>query len=151
MDKEVEVQLLEQRYPAACGANHGEAAMSLQPVEIQRGAGAPVTCGGSHAATCGCLIEGCDPVGSWHWSKVLAGPVALWSKKPTLEQSMKSCSPWEGLMLEKLMERGLLWERPMMSKGRMQGILSLEEEGVAKKTWDELSTALNPHPVALLG
>ncbi|GAB0184486.1 EH domain-containing protein 4 [Grus japonensis] len=29
---------------------------------------------------------GCDPVGSPHWSKLLAGPVDLWREEPTLEQ-----------------------------------------------------------------
>ncbi|GAB0183389.1 AN1-type zinc finger protein 5-like [Grus japonensis] len=29
---------------------------------------------------------GCDPVGSPHWSRLLAGPVALWREEPTLEQ-----------------------------------------------------------------
>ncbi|GAB0180638.1 AN1-type zinc finger protein 5-like [Grus japonensis] len=29
---------------------------------------------------------GCDPVGSPCWSKLLAGPVALWREEPTLEQ-----------------------------------------------------------------
>ncbi|GAB0185411.1 AN1-type zinc finger protein 5-like [Grus japonensis] len=63
---------------------------------------------------------GCDPVGSPHWSRLLAGPGAPWReepvldpcwsslvlkvctlwKGPTLEQFMKNCSLWEGLMLE---------------------------------------------------
>ncbi|GAB0207481.1 AN1-type zinc finger protein 5-like [Grus japonensis] len=29
---------------------------------------------------------GYDPMGSPHWSKLLAGPVDLWRKEPTLEQ-----------------------------------------------------------------
>ncbi|GAB0206503.1 hypothetical protein GRJ2_003115900 [Grus japonensis] len=29
---------------------------------------------------------GCDPVGSPHWSKLLAGPVTPWREEPTLEQ-----------------------------------------------------------------
>ena len=29
---------------------------------------------------------GCDPVGSPHWSRLLAGPVAPWREEPTLEQ-----------------------------------------------------------------
>ncbi|GAB0205389.1 AN1-type zinc finger protein 5-like [Grus japonensis] len=29
---------------------------------------------------------GCGPVGSPHWSKLLAGPVASWREEPTLEQ-----------------------------------------------------------------
>ncbi|GAB0184620.1 hypothetical protein GRJ2_000927300 [Grus japonensis] len=29
---------------------------------------------------------GCDPMGSPHWSKLLAGPVDLWRKEPTPEQ-----------------------------------------------------------------
>lgn len=30
--------------------------------------------------------EGCDPVGSLYWSKVLAGPVASWKEEPMLDQ-----------------------------------------------------------------
>jgi len=70
--------------------------------------------------------EGCDPMGSLHWSRFLAGPVDPWREKPTLEQVcwqflkdcnpwkgptlgqfMKSCSPWEGLTLEKFVENCL--------------------------------------------
>ncbi|GAB0189095.1 EH domain-containing protein 4 [Grus japonensis] len=29
---------------------------------------------------------GCDPMGSLHWSRFLAGPVDLWREEPTLEQ-----------------------------------------------------------------
>ncbi|GAB0209637.1 EH domain-containing protein 4 [Grus japonensis] len=69
---------------------------------------------------------GCDPMGSLHWSKLLAGPVDPWREElmleqvcwqdlgphggPMLEQFMKNCSLWEGLMLEKFMKDCLLWE-----------------------------------------
>ncbi|GAB0177897.1 EH domain-containing protein 4 [Grus japonensis] len=75
---------------------------------------------------------GCDPVGSPCWSRLLAGPVALkrgaharagllaglvtLCKGPTLEQLVKSCSPWEGFML-KLVEDCLLWEGPHTGAG----------------------------------
>ncbi|OWK63471.1 hypothetical protein RLOC_00007323 [Lonchura striata] len=36
---------------------------------------------------------GCDPVGSLCWSRLLAGPVASWSKEPTLEEV---CWPRKG-------------------------------------------------------
>jgi len=36
--------------------------------------------------------EGCDPVGSWCWGTLLAGPVDLWREEPTLEQAC-----WEDL------------------------------------------------------
>ncbi|GAB0186275.1 AN1-type zinc finger protein 5-like [Grus japonensis] len=29
---------------------------------------------------------GCDPMGSPHWSRLLAGPMAPWSEEPMLEQ-----------------------------------------------------------------
>ena len=35
---------------------------------------------------------GCDPVGSPHWSRLLAGPVAPWREEPRLEQVC-----WQGL------------------------------------------------------
>ncbi|GAB0189321.1 AN1-type zinc finger protein 5-like [Grus japonensis] len=35
---------------------------------------------------------GCDPMGSTHWSRLLAGPVAPWREEPTLEQVF-----WEDL------------------------------------------------------
>ncbi|GAB0188262.1 hypothetical protein GRJ2_001291500 [Grus japonensis] len=34
--------------------------------------------------------EGCDPVGSPHWSKLLAGPVDPWREEPTPEQGRKA-------------------------------------------------------------
>jgi len=34
----------------------------------------------------------CDPVESPHWSRLLAGPVALWREEPLLEQVC-----WQGL------------------------------------------------------
>ncbi|PKU38023.1 hypothetical protein llap_11679 [Limosa lapponica baueri] len=76
---------------------------------------------------------GCDPVGSPHWSRLLAGPLALqrrahagagflaghvtlW-KGPMLEQFVKNCSPWEGPMLEKFVKGCLLWEGPHAGTG----------------------------------
>jgi len=35
---------------------------------------------------------GCEPVGSPHWNRLLAGPVDLWGEEPTLEQVC-----WQGL------------------------------------------------------
>ncbi|GAB0179841.1 AN1-type zinc finger protein 5-like [Grus japonensis] len=30
--------------------------------------------------------EGCDPMGSLHWSRLLAGPMDLWREEPMPEQ-----------------------------------------------------------------
>ncbi|GAB0203842.1 AN1-type zinc finger protein 5-like [Grus japonensis] len=53
---------------------HGGADIHLQPVE-------DLTLEQVEA-----LEGGCDPVGSPCWSRLLAGPVAPWREKPTLEQ-----------------------------------------------------------------
>ncbi|GAB0180906.1 AN1-type zinc finger protein 5-like [Grus japonensis] len=60
---------------------------------------------------------GCDPMGSPYWSSLLAGPVAPWKEEPTLEQFVKNCSPWEGLILKKSMEDCLPWEGPNAGAG----------------------------------
>ncbi|GAB0182501.1 hypothetical protein GRJ2_000715400 [Grus japonensis] len=110
---------------------HGGADIHLQPVEdpMPEQVDAPK--------------GGCDPMGSLCWSRLLAGPVAPWSrfagrtrdpmvdprwsslflkvctpwKGPTLEQFMKSCSPWEGLTLEKFVEDCLPREGPHAGAG----------------------------------
>jgi len=50
-----------------------------------------------------------------------------------LEHLVKSCSPWEGLTLEKFVENCLLWEGP--HSGAWEGC---EEEGAAETTYGEL-------------
>lgn len=60
--------------PAACGADHGETAVPLQPMEVNGGAEIPLQpMEETHAGAGGCLRRGCDPLGSPHWSRVLAG------------------------------------------------------------------------------
>ncbi|GAB0208755.1 AN1-type zinc finger protein 5-like [Grus japonensis] len=64
---------------------------------------------------------GCDPVGSLRWSKLLAGPVDLWRKEPTLEQGKSGRSP------------------------------PPEDEEAAETTCDELTVIPIPCPPVLLG
>lgn len=59
MSVQKEVEVLEQRFPCSqCRTPHQNRRMPK---------------------------AGCDPMGSPHWSRVLAGPVALWREEPTLE------------------------------------------------------------------
>ncbi|GAB0206076.1 AN1-type zinc finger protein 5-like [Grus japonensis] len=53
---------------------HGGAEIPLQPVEDPRPEQVETPEGG------------CDPVGSPHWSRLLAGPVAPWREEPMAEQ-----------------------------------------------------------------
>ncbi|KAJ7400073.1 hypothetical protein BTVI_108650 [Pitangus sulphuratus] len=46
----------------------------------------------------------CDPVKRWCWCRLLVGLVVLWREEPKLEQFMKNCRLWKGLMLENFME-----------------------------------------------
>ncbi|GAB0206886.1 hypothetical protein GRJ2_003154200 [Grus japonensis] len=64
---------------------------------------------------------GRDPVGSLHWSRLLAGPVDSWREEPMLEQGKNVKSP------------------------------PPEEEGVAETMCDELTTTPIPRPPVPLG
>ena len=68
----------------------------------------------------------------------------MW-KRPTLEQFVKNCSPWEGLMLEKFVEDCLLWRDPTLEQGKTVRSPPPEEEGAAE------TTDRNPHSPVLLG
>ncbi|KAK4823757.1 LOW QUALITY PROTEIN: hypothetical protein QYF61_006053 [Mycteria americana] len=102
---------------------------------------------------------GCDPVGSQHWSRLLAGPVNPWGEEPmleqgpTLEQFVKNCSPWEGLTLEKFMEDSVSHGRdPTLEQGKSVRSPPPEEEGAAETTSDELTATSTPRsPVLLAG
>ncbi|GAB0183154.1 hypothetical protein GRJ2_000780700 [Grus japonensis] len=79
------LQAPEPRFP--CGEDHGEAGCPLQPMEVHGGADihlqpteAPMP------EQVDAPKEGCDPVGSPCWSKLLAAPVAPWREEPTSEQ-----------------------------------------------------------------
>ncbi|GAB0206075.1 AN1-type zinc finger protein 5-like [Grus japonensis] len=61
---------------------HGGAEIPLQPVEDPRPEQVETPEGG------------CDPVGSPHWSKLLAGPVALWREEPTADLLAGLVTPW---------------------------------------------------------
>jgi len=47
-----------------------------------------------------------DPVGDPRWNSLF----------------LKDCTPWEGLMLEQLMKKCLLWEGPHPGGGRKLGV-----------------------------
>jgi len=117
---------------------------------------------------------GCDPVGSLHWSKLLAVPVARWKKRsphwsgfagrtsdPVGDPRwnslfLKDCTPWKGPTLEQFVKNCSLWEGLTLEKF-MQDCLpwegphsgagaECEEEGVPETTCDELTPAPIPHP-----
>jgi len=52
-----------------------------------------------------------------------------------LEQFVKNCSPWEGVILEKLLKDCVSWERPHAGAGE-----ECEEEGVAETKRYEVTT-----------
>jgi len=61
-------------------------AVPLQPMEVHGGADThlqPVESPKPEQADA--LQEGCDPMGSLHWSRLLAGPMTLWREKPMPE------------------------------------------------------------------
>ncbi|KAK4827950.1 hypothetical protein QYF61_022565 [Mycteria americana] len=69
-----------------------------------------------------------------------------------LEQFMKNCSPWGGLMVEKFMENCLPWRDPMLEQGKSVRSPPPEEEGAAETTCDELTATPIPlSPVPLGG
>lgn len=120
--------------PEVCGADHGEVSVPLQPVEVHGGAWrrSQSRCMPEAAAI---LLETHTGAGSWknlwnhgksspHWSRsagrtfdptvdpcfssLFFKDCILW-KGPMLE-FVKTCSSWEGLILEKFMEDCCLWE-----------------------------------------
>ena len=56
-----------------------------------------------------------------------------------LNQFVKSCSPWEGPMLEKFMKDFIPWEEPHDGAGEES-----EEEGAAETMCDELTASPIP-------
>ncbi|GAB0185828.1 hypothetical protein GRJ2_001048100 [Grus japonensis] len=66
--------MVEQRFHLQPMEVHGGADTHLQPVEDPTPEQVEAPKGD------------CDPVGSSHWSKLLAGPAALWREEPTPEQ-----------------------------------------------------------------
>ncbi|RMC07694.1 hypothetical protein DUI87_17171 [Hirundo rustica rustica] len=82
-------------------------------------------------------------MGSPHWSRVLAGPVAPGEEptleqvcgqdlrpcgNPALEQFMRNCGLWEGLMLEKFMEAVPCGRNPTLEQKRVRILLLRQEE-----------------------
>jgi len=124
---------------------HGGADLHVQPGERPhaRAGGCPkeaVTLWGTHAQAGSCqdlwtrgersprrsrfASRTCDPAGDPRCSSLF----------------LKSCSLWEGLMLDKFMEYCLPREGPHAGVGE-----ECEEEGVAETTCDELTTTPIPH------
>lgn len=101
-------------YPA-CSADHGEAAVPLEPMLIHREVEIHLQpLEDTHTRAGGCLWKAhtgagpgriCDPVerGAHTGTDLVARLVS------TAEQFVKSCSPWEGFTLEMIMENCLLW------------------------------------------
>ncbi|GAB0183059.1 zinc finger and BTB domain-containing protein 5 [Grus japonensis] len=76
----------------------------------------------------------CGPVGSLHWSRLLAGPVDPWKERsphwrrfagrasdPVGDPRwssllLKDCTPWKGPTLEQFMKNCSPWEGPMLEK-----------------------------------
>ncbi|GAB0183722.1 EH domain-containing protein 4 [Grus japonensis] len=101
---------------------HGGAEIPLQPVEDPTPEQVDAPKGG------------CDPVGSLHWSRLLAGPVALWRERSPRQSRfagrtydpmgdphwsslfLKDCTLWKGPTLEKFMKNCSLWEGLMLEK-----------------------------------
>jgi len=102
---------------------HGGADIHLQPREVlmPEKVGAPE--------------EGCDPVGSPRWSRLLAGPMAPWRERsprwsrfsgraggPVGDPRwsslfLKDCTLWEGPTLGQFVEDCLPWEGPQAGAG----------------------------------
>jgi len=55
-------------------------------------------------------------MGDPRWSSLLLKDCIPWNR-PTVEQFMKNCSLWEGLMLDKFIEDYLPWESPHTGAG----------------------------------
>ncbi|GAB0203478.1 acid sphingomyelinase-like phosphodiesterase 3b [Grus japonensis] len=83
----VEKTMVRQTVPLQPVEVHGGADIHLQPVEVHGGADIHLQPMEDPTPE---QVEtpegGCDPVGSLHWSKLLAGPVAPWREEPRLEQ-----------------------------------------------------------------
>ncbi|GAB0181827.1 zinc finger and BTB domain-containing protein 5 [Grus japonensis] len=83
---------------------------------------------------------GCDPVGSPHWSKLLAGPVTLWREEPTLEQvCWQDLWPRGGPMLEQSAPEGL---HPM--EGTHTGAVHEELQPMGRTDVGEVHGGLSP-------
>ena len=61
-------------------------AVPLQPMEVNSGADIHLQPTETPCWSRWMPKGGCDPVGSPSWSRLLAGPVALWREEPRLEQ-----------------------------------------------------------------
>ncbi|PKU44760.1 suppression of tumorigenicity 5 protein isoform x4 [Limosa lapponica baueri] len=90
----------------------------------------------------------CDPVEDPRWGSLFMKDYIPW-KRPMVEQFVKNCSLWEGLMLKKsTVFRG---RDPMLEQGKSVRSPPPEEEGAAE-TCEELTTTSIPRsPVLLKG
>ena len=99
-------------------------------------------------------------MGSPCWSRLLAGPVALWREEPMLEQSVPEGlhameGTHAGAVCEELQPAGRTHvgevggelspvEDPTLEQGKGVRSPPPEEEGVAETMCDELTTTPNP-------
>jgi len=79
------LQVPEQRFLCSHGADRGEASFPLQPWRPMRKQISTRSLGRTPRQSRGMPEGSCDPVGSPRWSRLLAGPVALWREEPMLE------------------------------------------------------------------
>lgn len=127
--------------PAAHGVDHGGAAV---PLEVHRGAPPPAAPGGSHARARGCPKEAVIL-----WKPVLEQD--FWQDLgpqggSTLEQFVKTCSPWKSSWRTVCHGRDT-----MLEQRKSVRCPSPEEERVADTTYDEGTTAPISHTLVLLG
>ncbi|KAK4815465.1 hypothetical protein QYF61_002924 [Mycteria americana] len=89
MVKPVVKTMVRQAVPRQPMEVHGGADMHLRPVEdlMLTQVDTPEGC--------------CDPVGSPHWSRLLAGPVDPWGEEPRLEQGTRKARENAGPLLNK--------------------------------------------------
>ncbi|PKU42493.1 neurexin-3-hypothetical protein [Limosa lapponica baueri] len=118
-------------------------AVPLQPMEVHGGADIHLQPMKDPTPDRGMPKGGCDPVGSLHWSGVLAGPMAPWKERSPCWSRfagrtcdpvgnanwtnlfLMDCSPWKGPTLEQFMKNCSLWEGLTLEKF-MEDCLSWE-------------------------
>lgn len=94
----------------------------------------------------------CDPMGTPHWRRLLAGPVAPWREEPrpgsfAVRTSDLTEDPhWKGLLLKGC----IAWKGPLEQGNSVRSALP-EEEGVTETAYGEPTAVLTPCPPEVLG